>query len=95
MRGHFDNSFFDSIDEVFICLVTSAMCHCLKAWTTGVYIEPERNADFKYETTASKYHTSDVGEPKSDEFRNIQKVPRNVVCTRPSNPETIAVHDQS
>jgi hypothetical protein len=71
MRGHFDDTFFDSINEVFICLVTSAMRHCLKAWTTGVYVEPGRNADFKYETTASKCHKSDVGEPKSDEFRNI------------------------
>jgi len=95
MRGYFDDTFFDSINEVFICLVTSAMRHCLKSWTTGVYVEPGRNADFKYETTASKYHTSDVGEPKSDEFRNIQKVPRNVGCTRPLNPETIAIHDQS
>jgi len=93
MRGHFDDTFFDSINEVFICLVTSAMRHCLKAWTTGVYVEPGRNADFKYETTASKYHTSDVGEPKSDEFRNLQKFPCNVGCTCPTNPKTIAVHD--
>jgi len=93
MRCHFDDTFFDSINEVFICLVTSAMRHCLKAWTTGVYVETGRNADFKYETTASKYHTSDVGDLKSDEFRNIQKVPRNVGCTRPSILETIAVYD--
>jgi len=93
MRGHFDNTFFDSINEVFICLVTSAIRHCLKAWTTVVYVEPERNADFKYETTTSKCHTSDIGEPKSDEFRNIQKIPRNLGCTRPSNLEAIAIHD--
>jgi hypothetical protein len=92
MRGHFDDNFFDSINEVFICLVCSAMRHCLKAWTTGVYAEPGRNADFKYETTASKCHTSDVAESKVDEFRNIQKIPRNVGCTRPPNPAAIAVN---
>jgi len=93
MRGHFDDTFFDSINEVFICLVTSAMRHSVKAWTTGVYIEPGRNANFKYETTASKYHTSDAREPKSDEFRNIEKIPRNLGSTRTPNPEAIAVHD--
>jgi len=95
MRGHFDDIFFDSRNEVFISLVTSAMCHCLKGWTTGVYVESGGIADSKYEKTTSKYHTSDVEEPKCDEFRNIQKVPRNVGCTRTSNLETIAVHDQS
>jgi len=93
MRGHFDDTIFDLINEVVICLVTSTMRHCLKAWTTGVYAQPGRNADFKYETTASKCHTCDVGEPKSDEFRNIQKIPPKVGYTRPSNPEAIAVHD--
>ena len=54
MRCNFDDIFFDSINEVFICLVTSAMRHCLKAWTTGVYVDPGKSAEFKYETTASK-----------------------------------------
>ncbi|KAF8444338.1 hypothetical protein BGX38DRAFT_1260974 [Terfezia claveryi] len=39
MCGNSDDTFFDSINEVFICLVTSAMRHCLKAWTTGVHLE--------------------------------------------------------
>jgi len=93
MRGYFDHTFFDSINEVFVCLVTSAMRHCLKAWITGFYVEPGRNADIKYEATASKYHTSNTREPKSDEFRNKQKIPRNLGCTCTPNPEAIAVHD--
>ncbi|KAF8417017.1 hypothetical protein BGX38DRAFT_1280801 [Terfezia claveryi] len=55
MRGNFNETFFDSINEVFICLVTSAMRHCLKAWTTGVYMEPPKTGDFKYDTSISTY----------------------------------------
>ncbi|RPB18247.1 hypothetical protein L211DRAFT_773186, partial [Terfezia boudieri ATCC MYA-4762] len=40
MRGNFDDTFFESINEVFICLVSSAIRHCLKSWATGVYVEP-------------------------------------------------------
>ncbi|RPB18466.1 hypothetical protein L211DRAFT_854106 [Terfezia boudieri ATCC MYA-4762] len=56
MRGNFDPSFFDSINEVFICLVACAMRHCLKTWSTGVYVEPAKNTDFKYETTVSTWN---------------------------------------
>ncbi|RPB20013.1 hypothetical protein L211DRAFT_852720 [Terfezia boudieri ATCC MYA-4762] len=55
MRGNYDENFFDSINEVFICLVTSAMCHCLKAWTTGIYVEPPNMGDFKYHTTVTTW----------------------------------------
>ncbi|KAF8414715.1 hypothetical protein EV426DRAFT_700360 [Tirmania nivea] len=48
-------SFFDSINEVFICLVTSAMRHCLKGWTTGIYEERPKSQEFKYETTIRTY----------------------------------------
>ncbi|RPB27431.1 hypothetical protein L211DRAFT_803068 [Terfezia boudieri ATCC MYA-4762] len=51
VEGDFDDTFFDSMNEVFICLVTSAMCHCLKAWSTGVYVEPSKTGEFKYGTT--------------------------------------------
>jgi len=51
MMGHFDDTFFDSINEVFICLVTSAIRYCLQVWATGVYVELGRNADFQNETT--------------------------------------------
>lgn len=68
MRGNTDDTFFESINPVFICLVASALRHCLKAWTTGVYVEPP---DFKYETAKSKliqfptYSSSQVTEGES------------------------------
>ncbi|RPB18728.1 hypothetical protein L211DRAFT_795926, partial [Terfezia boudieri ATCC MYA-4762] len=55
MRGYANDHFFDSTNKVFICLVMSAMSHCLKAWTTGIYIEPSNTESFKYQTTLSKY----------------------------------------
>ncbi|KAF8458607.1 hypothetical protein BGX38DRAFT_1264868 [Terfezia claveryi] len=55
MRGNSDDTFFDSINKVFICLVTSAMHHCLKAWTIGVYIEPPSTGNFRYDTTVTTY----------------------------------------
>ena len=55
MRGNFDNSFFDSINEVFIYLVASAIRHCLKAWVTGVFQETTRPVEFKYETAIRKF----------------------------------------
>ena len=51
MRGHFDDLFCDSIYEVFICLVTSAMRHALKSWTTLVYVELRKAEEFKYRNT--------------------------------------------
>ena len=54
MRGNFDDTFFDSINKVFICLVTTAMYHYLKVWKTGIYIEPPKIMEFKYDTSVSK-----------------------------------------
>ncbi|KAF8425421.1 hypothetical protein BGX38DRAFT_1147170 [Terfezia claveryi] len=56
IRGNFDETFFDSINEVFICLVTSAMRHCLKSWTTGVYVEPSKTGNFKYDISISTWN---------------------------------------
>ncbi|KAF8416449.1 hypothetical protein EV426DRAFT_705920 [Tirmania nivea] len=55
MRGNFDDAFFNSINEVFICLVTSAMRHCLKGWITGSCEETPKSHEFKYETTIATY----------------------------------------
>ncbi|KAF8420290.1 hypothetical protein BGX38DRAFT_1280236 [Terfezia claveryi] len=55
MRRNSDDTFFDSINEVFICLVTSAMRHCLKAWTTEMYVEPPSTGNFRYDTTVTTY----------------------------------------
>ncbi|KAF8428822.1 hypothetical protein BGX38DRAFT_1146991 [Terfezia claveryi] len=56
MHGNFDETSFNSINKVFICLVTSAMRHCLKSWTTGVYMEPPKTGDFKYNTSISTWN---------------------------------------
>ncbi|KAF8416049.1 hypothetical protein BGX38DRAFT_1147651 [Terfezia claveryi] len=58
MRGNFDETFFDSINKVFICLVTSVMRHCLKSWTIGVYVEPPKTGDFKYDTSISTWNAN-------------------------------------
>ncbi|RPB18379.1 hypothetical protein L211DRAFT_854186 [Terfezia boudieri ATCC MYA-4762] len=55
MWGYTDDHFFDSINEVFICLVTSAMCHCLMVWMTGIYVEPSNTESYKYQTTITTY----------------------------------------
>lgn len=88
MRGNFDETFFDSINEVFVCLVTSAMRHCLKAWATGVYIEPPKTAEFKYETAASEFSLSDAQRTNTNVNRNFQKISQNLGSTPPQAPET-------
>ena len=57
-RGNTCLKFLESINEVFICLVVSAIRHCLKAWLTGVFVKPTRSEQFKYATTISKYNFS-------------------------------------
>ena len=54
MRENIGESFFESLNEVFICLVVSAMRHCLKAWRTGIFEQP---SEFKYVTAQSKYQS--------------------------------------
>ena len=54
MRRNKDSTFFDSINEVFICLVASVMRHCLKPRRSGVYQEKSRFSGFKYETSLGK-----------------------------------------
>ncbi|KAF8458589.1 hypothetical protein BGX38DRAFT_1138674 [Terfezia claveryi] len=56
MRRNFNDTFFNSINKVFICLVTSVMRHCLKSWTIGVYVEPPKTGDFKYNTSISTWN---------------------------------------
>lgn len=57
MRGNVDDTFFESINEVFICLVAAAIRHCLKQWSTGVYVEPPRALEFRYRNSGRKYST--------------------------------------
>jgi len=46
-QGHREPDFMNWINGVFICLVASAIRHCLKAWRTREFVE---GRDFKYET---------------------------------------------
>jgi len=48
MRGSVDKDFKEKINGRFLCLISAAICHTLRAWQTGVYVEPR---DFKRETS--------------------------------------------
>jgi len=45
-QGHQEPDFMNRINGVFICLIASAIRHCLKAWRTAELVE---SRDFKYE----------------------------------------------
>jgi len=51
-QGSQDPEFLDRINGVFICIVATAIQHCLKAWRTGELAES--GPDFKYETNWGK-----------------------------------------
>ena len=55
MREIIEETFFDRINELFICLVASTIGHCLKSWVTGVYVQPSANEQFKYQTAISEF----------------------------------------
>jgi hypothetical protein len=48
MRGSVDKQFIGMINGPLLCLMSAAICHCLRAWQTGTYVEPK---DFKRETS--------------------------------------------
>ncbi|KAF8460849.1 hypothetical protein BDZ91DRAFT_738420 [Kalaharituber pfeilii] len=54
MRGVVDPEFFDSINDIFICLVCTALYHCLEAWRSGVCIPAGRN-EFKHRTAGEHF----------------------------------------
>jgi hypothetical protein len=64
MRGNIDETFFEKINGVFICLVVSSIRHCLKCWVTGVYVQPSKNEHFMYQTAISEFisyrHTGQI-----------------------------------
>jgi len=47
MRGNRDSSFLESINDAFICLITTAINHCLREWTSGKVTDDL--LDFNYE----------------------------------------------
>jgi len=67
MRENIDESLFESINEVFICLVMTAIQHCLKTWQAGIFEQP---LEFKYQTAHSKYQ-SEVGSRNTNRARYI------------------------
>jgi hypothetical protein len=48
MRGSVDKGFKEKINGSFLCLISAVICHTLRAWQTGTYVEPR---DFKRETS--------------------------------------------
>ena len=55
MRGNIDETLFNRINDVFICLVASTIRHWLKSWVIGVYVLPSANEQFKYQTAISGF----------------------------------------
>ena len=48
MRGSIDREFMGMINGTIVCLTSAIICHTLRAWQPGVYLEPK---DFKRETS--------------------------------------------
>ena len=40
MYGTIDNKFLGRINGPFICLTAAVLCHTLRAWKTGSYLDP-------------------------------------------------------
>ena len=53
MSGSADPEFIGMIDGTFICFTSAVLCHTLRAWRTGIYIDPK---DFKYDTAIGTNH---------------------------------------
>ena len=92
MSGNVDECFFDSINEVFICLVVSTMRHCLKAWQTGVFEQPP---EFKCGTAQSKAQ-SDIESllRNTNRARYIQEIPGHMGGTQPADAPAIVGYNQ-
>ena len=52
MRGYRNCELHEKINGIFICLVATALRHCLKQWVTGELAEEV--AEFKYEAAGSE-----------------------------------------
>ena len=48
MRGSVDKEFINMINGPLLCQTSAAICHTLRAWQTGSYVEPK---DFKRESS--------------------------------------------
>ena len=52
MRGNRDVEIFGKMNDTFICLIATAIQHCLKEYRSGKLAEEP--VDFKYETAGGK-----------------------------------------
>ena len=95
MRGHFDDSFFESSNKVFICLVSSALCHASKSCTTRVYVELPKAEEFKYSNTVRTYVPSDAACANVHINRDMPKVSRYMSGPYHECPRTAASGNQS
>ena len=68
MKGNKDPTFLNKINGVFICFVTAALGHCLKAWKTGKYVV---GPDFKLETAWSKWKGFPTLQQYTDRLRYV------------------------
>ena len=48
MRGMSDPKFMEMINGTFLSFTSAVLCHTLRAWKTGIYLEPK---DFKFDTS--------------------------------------------
>ena len=53
MSGLADPEFIGMIGGTFICFMSAVLCHTLRVWWTGIYIELK---DFKYDTAIVPNH---------------------------------------
>jgi len=68
MRGNRDETFFDSINAIFVCFIATTTQHCLKEWRTGK--APTELVEFKYETATGKLISDAKDESKTDQLQD-------------------------
>ena len=51
MRGIVERDFLGRINSTMICLMCAILCHTLREWQTGVYVEP---CEFKPDTVGGQ-----------------------------------------
>jgi hypothetical protein len=56
MRGNADPTFMDRMNGVVICLTTTCLYYALKAWSTGIFVQP---ADFTMATAGGEIEIRD------------------------------------
>jgi len=68
MRGNRDETFFDSINAVFVYFVAATIQHCLTEWRIGNALT--ELLKFKYQTAAGKLISDVKDESKTDQLQD-------------------------